>query len=184
PRTQRRRRHPRCAGAWPASSGPAKLPHAGLNRIRFQGTVSIRPAPGADGYPRFSGYWTPPGTPMPAMAGRRGSEGEGHAGDRAAEALVQSDGAIGAALAHVDLEPVVADMDPEVVGEAVFHQRVGAAQVAVVIAEVAPVRVQVLSLQGETPALAARPIARTSRVARPLRARPVVPAPRVGASRR
>src|SRR5690606_27653161 len=91
--------------------------------------------------------------------------GEGPAGDRAAEALVQSDGAIGAVLAHVDLEPVVADMDPEVVGEAVFHQRVGAAQVSVVIAKVAPVRVQVLSLHGDTPALAARPIARTSRVA-------------------
>src|SRR5690606_37834217 len=136
----------------PAGGVVAKLPYAGVNRIRFEGTVSIRE--------RLAPADTPasptirPRAPRRRQRGRRRpSEGQGHAGDGSAEALVEPDGAVGTVLAHIELEPVVARIQAEVVGEAVFNQCVGAAQVAGVVVEVAPVRIQVLALDDEAPAL-------------------------------
>src|SRR5690606_38159664 len=123
------------AGA-PSRGVAAKLPYAGVSRIRFEGTVSIRPAPGAADTPASSTIRPrPPRRRQPRRA--RGSERQGHARDRAAEALVQAHRAVAAMLADVELEPVVAGVQAEVVGKAVFDQRIGPAQVAVVVVEVA-----------------------------------------------
>src|SRR5690606_32605378 len=81
------------------------------------------------------------------------SEREGHAGHRAVEALVQAHRGVAAVAADVELEPVVSGVDAEVLREAVLDQGIGAGEVAVVVAEVAPVGIQVLALGDEAPAL-------------------------------
>src|SRR5690606_29992416 len=97
------------------------------------------------------------GPGVPSCIGGACSGRQGHAHHRALEALLPGDDAVADAVAgdvalDVQAVPLVAGEQAEVVGEAVLGHDVGAGDATVVVAEVAPVRVQVLALQVQQPA--------------------------------
>src|SRR5690606_23345847 len=123
-----------------------------------RGPRRTRPGPGRRGRQRPRGWdedssRDPRPPPAAAAIPPRRSEAQAHPGDRSLELLAQAQHAVAAGLVDIQAEPLVAQVHAEAVGPLVVDQRAGPREVTVVVVEIAPVRVQVLALHDEQPAV-------------------------------